>query len=298
MQTATKEAQTRIVLRDIVFATDFSPAAANALSYAAELARHFHASLHVVNAIEPANYSLPPETWHTADQARNLEVKRLRAFLETSFPDIDSGVQIWEGTVSQVLTSAIDRDNADLVVLGTHGRTGVAKFLLGSSAEEILRNAPCPVLTIGPHAQAKQQWQLNDVLYATDFSPASLSGARYAIGFAQEYNARLTLLHVVEQRGVDELVHESDLTAPSERLLRNLVPQGALREEPRCEVEQGAPADKILEVAQRVHTGLIVLGARRPSGVTGAASHLPIATVHKVLAHAPCPVLTVRHAKS
>lgn len=298
MQTSAKEAQAGIVLKDIVFATDFSPAAANALLYATDLARRFHAALHVVNAVEPANYSLPPETWHTADQARDLETKKLRAFLQTSFPDIESEVQIWEGTVSQVLTSAIDRDRADLVVLGTHGRTGAGKLLLGSSAEEILRNAPCPVLTVGPHAQTEQQWQLNEILYATDFSPASLSGAHYAIALAREYNARLTLLHVIEDRKVDELVHESDLIASSGRLLRNLVPRGTLREELRCEVKQGTPADKIIEVAQQVRAGLIVLGARRSSGVPGAASHLPIATVHKVIAQAPCPVLTVRHGKS
>ena len=297
MLTATKETQSGIVLKDIVFATDFSPTAANALSYAGDLAQRFHAALHVVNAVEPANYSLPPETWHAADEARNLETKRLRAFLQTELPDIESEVQLWEGTVSQVLASAIDRDSADLVVLGTHGRTGIGKVLLGSSAEEILRNAPCPVLTIGPHAQPDHQLRLSEILYATDFSPASLSGARYAIALAQEYGAKLTLLHVVEGRKTDELVHESDLIESSKRLLRTLVPQGALREEPQCEVKLGIPAEKILEVAQQTHAGLIVLGARRASGVPGAASHLPIATVHKVIAHAPCPVLTVRHAQ-
>jgi len=71
-----------------------------------------------------------------------------------------------------------------------------------------------------------------------------------------------------------------------------------LPSEIRCEVKQGVPAETILEVAEQIHAGLIVLGARRASGVPGAASHLPIATVHKVIAHAPCPVLTVRHHKS
>jgi nucleotide-binding universal stress UspA family protein len=104
---------------------------------------------------------------------------------------------------------------------------------------------------------------------------------------------------VIEDRKVDELVRESDLIASSRRLLRNLVPDdGEFRSALQCEVKQGVTADKILEVAQQLHAGLIVLGARRASGVPGAASHLPIATVHKVIAHAPCPVLTVRHTKS
>jgi nucleotide-binding universal stress UspA family protein len=299
MQTPTKELQANITLKNVLFATDFSPAAEKALVYATELAHRFGAALHVVNAVEPANYSLPPETWHVTDQTRDLETKKLRAFLQTSFPKIESEVQIWEGPLSQVLASAIVRDRADLVVLGTHGHTGVGKLLLGSSAEEILRTAPCPVLTIGPHARSEQTLQLNEILYATDLSPASLSGACYAIALAQEYGARLTLLHVIEERKVDELVHSSDLIASSGRLLRSLVPADAiLRFEPRCEVKQGVPAERILEVAQEVHAGLIVLGARRASGVPGAASHLPIATVHKVVANAPCPVLTVRHTKS
>ena len=298
MQTTTKESQSGIALKDIVFATDFSPAADNALSYAGALAQRFNAALHVVNAVEPANYSLPPETWHLADRARDVQTKKIRAFLQTSFPDIQSEVEIWEGPVSQVLTSAIDRDSADLIVVGTHGRTGAGKLLLGSSAEEILRNAPCPVLTIGPHAQPDPERAFDEILYATDFSPASLSGARYAIALAREYGAKLTLLHVVEGRKTDELVDESDLVESSGRLLRNLVPQGVLREEPRCEVKLGTPAEKILEVARHLHAGLIVLGARRASGVPGAATHLPIATVHKVIADAPCPVLTVRHVQS
>lgn len=301
MATATKEAPASIVLREIVLATDFSPAAANALSYAIDLAHRFHAGLHVVNAVEPPNYALPPETWRATDEARDLESTKLREFLHATSPEVESDVQIWEGNIPQVVTSAIERDEADLVVVGSQGRTGLGKLLLGSSAEEILRNAPCPVLTIGPHATAEKhwewQWQLKNILYATDFSPASLAGARYAVALAQEYGARLTLLHVVERRKTDELVHEYDLIESSRRLLRNLVPAGALREEPRCEVKLGGPAETILEIARQVDAGVIVLGARRASGVPGAASHLPIATVHKVIAQATCPVLTVRHTQ-
>jgi nucleotide-binding universal stress UspA family protein len=119
------------------------------------------------------------------------------------------------------------------------------------------------------------------------------------VALAQEYKATLTLLHVIEDRKTDELVHPSELAASSLRLLCNLVPNKAgMSSEPRCEVWQGAPADKILELAGQIGAGLIILGARKASGVPGAATHLPIATVHKVVADARCPVLTVRHATS
>jgi len=295
MQTDRKETLATMGLKNVVFPTDFSRTASGALPFAAGLASRFRAALHVVNAAEPANYSLPPETWHLADQTRERETKQVRTFLQTSFPEIESEVQVWEGTVSQVLTSAIDRDHADMIVLGTHGRTGVGKLLLGSAAEAILRTAPCPVLTLGPHARTEPEWQLHQILYATDFSPASIEGVQYAIAFAQAYNAKLALLHVIETRETDELVHEAELTDSSRRLLRKLVPEDALPFEPRCEVIQGAAADAIIEVARRLNAGLIVLGARRASGAT---SHLPVATVHKVIAQAPCPVLTVRHMAS
>jgi len=295
----TTETQTGITLKNIVFATDFSPAAMNALSYAADLAHRFGAKLHIVNATEVANYALPPQTWRGVDEARNLETQRLRDSLQTQFPDVENEIQVWEGTVERVVAASVDRVNADLIVLGTRGRTGVGKLLLGSSAEEVLRNAPCPVLTVGPDALTQQPWSLKEIVYATDFSPASLSAARYAVALAQEYKATLTLLHVIEDQKTDELVHPSELAASSLRLLANLVPAGTIMScEPRCEVWQGAPADKILELAGQTGAGLIILGARKPSGVPGAATHLPIATVHKVVAQAPCPVLTVRHTAS
>jgi nucleotide-binding universal stress UspA family protein len=296
MQTIEKQAG--ITLRDIVFATDFSPVAANALSYAADLAHRFKAKLHVVNATESVNYALPPQTWRGLDEARNLETQRLRDSLQSEFPDVENEIQLWEGPVERVVTASVDRAKADLIVLGTRGRTGVGKLLLGSSAEEVLRNAPCPVLTVGPHASTQQPWSLKEILYATDFSPASLSAAQYAMALAQEYKAKLTLLHVIEDRKVDELVQPSDLAASSLRLLSNLAAGAILSSQPRCEVWQGAPADKILELADQIGAGLIVLGARKASGVPGAATHLPIATVHKVVAQAHCPVLTVRHATS
>lgn len=294
MQTAVKP--TELKIRNILFATDFSPAAANALFFAGELARRFGAKLHAVNAAEPANYALPPQSWHAVDEARALETKRLQQSIQTFFPDVDHEVQVWEGVTGQVVPASIARANADLVVLGTHGRTGAGRLLLGSSAEEILRTVPCPVLTVGPQAHKHEGWQPTDILYATDFSPAAVPAAHYAVALAREYGASLTLLHVIQELGVGDLVHPSELIDSSTRLLRNLVPQAAgLRSEPRVEVEQGEPAEKILEAAKRVNANLIVLGARRSSGVPGAATHLPIATVHEVVANAPCPVLTVRH---
>ena len=182
-------------------------------------------------------------------------------------------------------------------MLGTRGRSGVAKFFLGSVAEEIFRQAPCPVLTVGPFTPGGPAWggAITEIVYATDFSPESVAAAAHAISLAQEFQARLTLMHVIANEAPGDLLLPGELVKATEQHLRNLVPPEAeLWCEPRFVVEQGSPAEKILEVAKHHSADLIVLGMHKPSGFPGADTHLPIAIAHKVISRAPCPVLTVR----
>jgi nucleotide-binding universal stress UspA family protein len=212
------------------------------------------------------------------------------------FPGVEHEVLVEEGEVWPALASVIREKGIDLVVIGTRGRTGIKKFLLGSEAEKILRQAPCPVLTVGPQLSRHlpRGGDISEILYATDLSAESMVAAPYAISLAQEYQAHLTLLHVITPQHVGDLVAPHELMASSERLLHNMVPAEAeFWCEPDYVVEQGDPAAKILEIADHKRTDLIVLGVRRPS-VLGVAAHLPGATVHKVVTQATCPVLTVR----
>jgi nucleotide-binding universal stress UspA family protein len=112
---------------------------------------------------------------------------------------------------------------------------------------------------------------------------------------SEEFQARPVLLHVTEIEA-GELVSPSDLTAASANLLRQFLPQDAeLWCKPEFIVAHGPSADTIVEIAKQRESDLIVLGARPESGVLGASTHLPIATAHKAVSHATCPVLTVRH---
>ena len=109
-------------------------------------------------------------------------------------------------------------------------------------------------------------------------------------------SARLVLLHVIPKQEPGDLVTATDVNASSEQLLRKLVsPEAAFRCKPEYFVLSGNPAEQIIELAKLREPDLVVLGARQEKGVFGAASHLPTATAHKVVSHAPCPVLTVRH---
>jgi nucleotide-binding universal stress UspA family protein len=290
--------RTPATVKSILLATDFSDSAKRAQSYATGLAKRFRANLVVVHAKEAPNYALPPESWRRADDADALHMQELQQSLPKLMPGLECEFCVGEGTPWQIVESALEKNNADLIVLGTRGRTGAAKLLLGSQAETILGRASRPVLTVGPHSKTITggEKELQEVLYATDFSPESQAAAPYAISIALALQAHLNLLHVVEEQKVGELVHPTDVMSSSEPLLRSLVPKDAkFWSEPRCFVETGVAAEKILEVAEHIPASLIVLGVRKPAGVPGAATHLGIGLAHKIIVAAKCPVLTVRH---
>jgi nucleotide-binding universal stress UspA family protein len=292
------DTRTRIQLQNILFLTDFSAAADAAIPYAAEVAKRFGAKLFALHMRTPVvNPMTEPATWAGLEEAAEAEATNQRETLRKSFPGLEPQVLIEEGNLYATVLDVIEKNKIDLIVLGTSGRTGVAKFFLGSIAEEILRQAPCPVFTVGPYTPGKPlgNGKINEIVYATDFSPESVSAAAHAISLAQEFQAHLTLMHVIANEAPGDLLLPGELVKATEQHLRNLVPAEAeLWFEPRFVVEQGSPAEKILEVARHRDADLIVLGTHKPSGFPGAATHLPIATAHKVVSHAPCPVLTVR----
>jgi nucleotide-binding universal stress UspA family protein len=291
------DARLRVQLKNILFCTDFSPAADFAFAYAADLARHFVATLHTLYVRNPDEYiivfpeggSIPPG--FTVAEAKN----KLEKLLEP-FADVDRDILVEEGDLWSVMKSVMDRKEIDLVVVGTRGRTGLKKLVLGSRAEEIFRHSASPVLTVGPRlSEHLPHAGINEILYATDFSAGAAAAAPYAISLAQEYQAGLTLLHVIADPGTGDLVQPHELVESARTRLRELVPAEAqLWCEPRFEVEQGPAAETILDVAEMRKADLLVMGVHRRAGIPGSATHLPMAIAHKVVSGANCPVLTVR----
>lgn len=294
MKAATAKTRTRF--ENILFATDFSPAAAHAIPFVKKIARHFQSNLVALHVRPPVvNPMTQPGTWPVDVEAAKVFDNEHREQLLDSFAGIKTEVLIEEGDIQSRLDKAIKEHNTDLVIIGTRGRTGLAKMLLGSVAEEIFRTVPCPVLTVGQHSEARKA-NIREILFATDFASEGPAAAAYAISLAQEFEARLTLLHVVPEPKPGELVSWSDVQDSSKKLLRKLVPSEAEAWcKPEYFVEHGDPGERILDLANLREVDLIILGARPEKGVPGAATHLPIAIAHKVVAHANCPVLTVRN---
>lgn len=294
----TMDVKTRITVKNIAFATDLSPASYAALPFAAEFARLYGAKVWGFHAYSPKVYPVPRSLTVPAPGEGPQEVaQELAGHLEQRLEGIPQEAVIAYGETWSALSSFIEKNNIDLVAIGTHGRTGFGKVILGSVAETVFRQCPCPVLTVGPKASSylDQPVEAKEILYATDFTPASQAAAPYAISLAQENQAHLLLLHVIEPPKTGELAHGGEFVSAAMQLLRDLVPPEAeLWCEPEHVVDYGSPADLILKLAEQRHAHLIVLGVRKPEGSLGFAIHFARATAYKVVSQASCPVLTVR----
>ncbi|HUJ94518.1 MAG TPA: universal stress protein [Terriglobales bacterium] len=278
-----------------MFATDFSSCLETTLTYGAVLARHYDAALYTVNVVpkEITDHVQPPDPFyirHSAEKkmANLAGLELLQGIKHREF--------VKEGFVPEVLSELIDRLEIDLVVLGTHGRGGIKKLVLGSVAEEIVDSAPCPVLTVGPHVPPKSvpELKLRKILCATDLLHGSTRALAFALWLAEQEHARVILLHVLKMpadiRGENS---QSQKEMARQHLMHLLAPETAASLEAEFIVEIGSLGEHILKVAEGQNADLIVMRPHRTS-YARVSRHLPWIVPHQVLCHARCPVLTVR----
>jgi nucleotide-binding universal stress UspA family protein len=291
---------TRLALKNILFLTDFSEPSEVAIPFAIAIAREYEAKVHALHVMTPVPLACatPESTAAMIDgleEGAQAEMQRVDSqFVGVAHETtIVRGESVWS-SVQKILS---DRE-IDLLIAGTHGRTGPMKLLLGSVAEEIFRRASVPVLTIGPAVRkgVHNGGRFHRVLFATDFTPEAQAAAPYAFSMAEEHEAKLLLLHVMrnpDPRATEKRAQDSVAHVMHE--LYEIVPQAAeLWCRPEATVRFGNAADRILEAAKELDADLIVLGVRDAAGHLGAATHLERTTAHKVVARATCPVLTVR----
>lgn len=291
----------QIFLKHILAATDFSDCSRVALQQAAAIARLHGADLVLLHVVPPEpdiHSALEPATWEY-DIVLNRANKEMEiAERDSSLAGVPHEVMVLSGLLEPVLLRAITERDISLVVLGTHGRSGMRKLILGSAAEEIFRIAPCPVLTIGPDVPPDllTHGRFQSVLFATDFSEGSRHALPYALGFAMESQARLTLLHVLEEGSVSALYLHDRLLSHARAQLEGMLPeQGKLTSPPGVEVASGYAVEEILRAAREHQADLIVLGVHKSSGLAArTCAHLPWTIAQSVVCHAHCPVLTVR----
>lgn len=295
----------------ILAATDFSECADQAVAYAGFLASACPAPLDILHVVE-----VPPDM-HPDDAIADPFFEHRRKEAERSLEELvrrlaSGGVSAkWHqrfGIPSQQVNAAASELHADLVVVGTHGQTGLPHILLGSTAERVVRGAPCPVLTIralreGPQAiqsgTAAASRALRRILCPIDFSRCSVNALEYAAQLVQGFGASFTILHVLEpvffdlELGLGAVPDYEQTRASVESRLAGvreaLTKQGLTVQ---TAISGGILADSIVAAAQTDRCDLIVMGTHGRGGVP----HVMTGSVAQaVLRRATCPALTVGH---
>ena len=287
-------------LRNILCPLDFSEFSARAYAYAQSLARHYQTTLFAVHVIQSVfsaypTYINPDVVDEVSRGLRSFAAEELKEFLEKhTQPGMRMESQIQEGDITDTILALAQAREAELIVMGTHGRRGLDHWLLGSITEKVLRKARCPVLAV--HSSLDQsgappspEVQIRRILFCVDFSAHSDAGLRYALSLAQEYNAELTMLHVIED-SVGAKDPEKVRAEATEKLRRLLPSSGPMGGMVKTHVSIGKPYAEIVRYARETAADLIILGVRGRNVLDLA---LFGSTTHRVIQQSSCPVLAV-----
>jgi nucleotide-binding universal stress UspA family protein len=285
------ESAVALSLKNILLAVDFSAASESAVRYARAIARQCWSDVHTIHVNGPDSYHLlPSEAFRVAVRDRQALPNDIVHVVEILLQGLPNEVPVTQGGIWEVIADVVSRNQIDLLVLGTHGRSGLPKFLLGSVAEQVFRNVYCPVLTVGPQAFCvKEKLEFQNVLLASDLDPYS-AAPLYASWLCNEFKGSLTALHVATVKGENG----NDRRKASQ--LEAMLALDDSARSPGVIIEHGSPATSILEKIDELRPDVVVLGARHPTQ-SNLATHLPWSTATKIIAEARCPVLTVRELR-
>jgi len=288
----TAAVQSQVSLKNILYATDFSRFSEAALPFALSMAREHGSKIFAVHIVSLSLFTntSPTEAWQELAAQAVREAQQKMDCASKRWSSIPHETLVRRGEVWRELSKLIEEKEIDVVVCGTHGRSGISKILMGSVAEEIYRHAPCPVLTVGPSVVGEPDSvrDIHAILYPTDFGQESLAAAPYAVSLAKRNRARLYLLHATT-----EPVSGDEKWTLEARLRAVVPPDPEFSCAPRTFVAYGEPASTITDLAEELAVDLIVLGPRRSPRLP-SATHWRESTAHHVVSRAICPVLTVR----
>jgi len=289
-------------LKSILCPVDFSDFSAAAYQHAFSLAEYYNARLVALHVVELWKYPFADYAAHEADYAKfsaamneGGEVQLQRFVKHYSSGALRPELVVDQGNAPRCILSFAEKENMEGIVMGTHGRRGFDRVVLGSSTDRIIRKSSCPVLVVSQTSQTaldtgpEGRHRLSHIVYCTDFSNNSERAREYALSLAAEYGAELTLLHVAEnaldpswtKAMIAERTQELDkLVSDTER--RNLKVRSAVR--------FGKPYQEIGRHAMETQAGLIIMTARGGDAVDRAVFG---STTYRVIQLGPCPVLAI-----
>jgi nucleotide-binding universal stress UspA family protein len=298
----------RVQMRRILCTTDFSDFSNHVVPYAVALAREFKAKLYLCHVIDLSSAAIYGE----AVLAMEEQQSRMTAFAHGEIRKLVEKAPLeWEplvtiGNPALEIARLAEEKGVDLAIAASHGRSGLKRLILGSVTERLMRTLPCPLLVVrspeyGFVKSAEQEIQLKQIMVGHDFSSDSDLALQYGLSLAQEFQAVLHLIHVVEPPSYEDLVKpasmardkfQQDVRRRLREKLINMVPEEARAWcTPVATLLAGEPHDELTKYALVNSIDLIILGVRGHSLVE---SLFVGSTTDRVIRAAPCPVLSVR----
>src|SRR5262249_6708313 len=288
--------------KTILCPNDFSEFSVTAYHYAVSLAEHYKANLVVLHAIELRKYPYADYVASTGDFASFSKAlseggdAKLREFLKKhSREAVEVQRIIDQGNASDLILTFAQSHNIEMIVMGTHGRRGFDRLVLGSTTDRVIRKAACPVLVVSSSSQTALNTapdgshHLNRILYCTDFSNNSDEARSYAISVAAEYRAELTLLHVAGNAS-EQAKAEAFIVQRKQELAKLVAEIEGKNVNLKTIVRVGKPYEEIARYATESQASLIIMTARGGDAMDRAVFG---STTYRVIQLGPCPVLTV-----
>ena len=300
----TTSAPPKIGFERILVPIDFSDVSQRALEYAKSIARLNDSTILLAHATEALNPVTPAEVvWFGQLTVQQPEEEQLEARgAELHSLGFRAKTVSLTGAVHEEILAAADREQADLIVLGTHGRTGVPRFFFGSEAEAMYRHARCPIVVVGPQVHSYPApnpssatvatsehdlpWHPRDIICACDLEASSAPTAAYAHRLAQEHGATLTIFHVDDSEG--RASRDLQLLRFEQALQPLLIGDQKPNYLWRTLMLGYGLGSTVADLAIERNSDLIVMGARAASSTK---THFPRGIAPQVMAKAPCPVL-------
>jgi nucleotide-binding universal stress UspA family protein len=289
----------------IVYATDLSSASEPAWSEAQLLGRLLGAEIVLLHAVAPppavfTEAYVPPQVYEELLRSARREAEEGLDRLLGSVAGSGTKVRmrLEEGPPAERVLDVVAEESADLLVVGTHGRTGLQRVVLGSVADRLMRQATCPVLTVRPAPDGAPREGIRRICYATDFSPTARAAWPWAVAIASAAGAEIDLVHVTFEPVPDrhlsaetigrmaQVLHDQGRSEAERFLERSTLP----RERIHVRLASGAPGEQIVHRAREEAADLVVMGTH---GWSGIARWMLGSVANHVIQAAPCPVLTV-----
>jgi len=280
--------------KKILIATDFSASSRTAFQIALNLCSELAASLLVLHAFEYGSI-IPPETG-----GQLLEIESVYAEAQGSLNQllerarqvgVACTIDIERGLAAPTILEKIRSENIDLAIIGTKSFRGFERFVFGSTAEEVFRKSPCPVVTVGPGVLDAATNVVGPIVFATDFDRTTIHAIRCATSLSQLTKSSIHCLHVLPRTPEGRAQHNLVPEIMSQTLQYVATESGATVPRPICVTTYDSEiSDGIIAYARKERAKLIVLGVRKSSMT---ASHAPARIAYQVITAAPCPVMTV-----